>query len=295
MLVGRYQLTRFIASGGMAEVWEGRDIRLARLVVIKMPLPHVRQLDHAMTRFRREAVAAAKLSHPNVVAVYDTGTDGPDTFIVMERVVGESLAELLAREGPMSVERAVTIAAQVAAALDFAHRAGVVHRDVKPANLLVTSDGVVKVADFGIAKAVQDEGLTDTRATLGTARYAAPEQLDGGTPDARTDVYALGVVLYEMLCGRAPFRADSEIAVAMAHIRDAPVPPSKLRPDLPGWLEGAVLRALAKRPDDRFVSAAEMRAVLLAGGWRGLGWRVRGRRSPAQGRPWTRQATRLAR
>ncbi|MGH9071065.1 MAG: protein kinase domain-containing protein, partial [Acidimicrobiales bacterium] len=265
-LAGRYQLTEFIACGGMAEVWEGRDLRLARLVAIKMPLPHLRGLDQAMTRFRREAVAAAKLSHPNVVAVYDTGTDGADTFIVMERVSGESLAEMLSRQGPLDIEAAVAIGAQVANALDFAHRAGVVHRDIKPANILVTSDGQVKVTDFGIAKAMQDEGLTNTQGVLGTARYASPEQIEGRTPDGRTDVYALGVVLYEMLCGRAPFRADTEIAVAMAHVRDVPVPPSRLRKEVPAWLEAVVLRSLAKDPKDRFESAAALRAVLLDGG-----------------------------
>ncbi|MGH9065326.1 MAG: protein kinase domain-containing protein, partial [Acidimicrobiales bacterium] len=263
VLAGRYHLVSFIASGGMAEVWEGRDALLARPVAVKMPLPHVARQDQAMRRFRREAVAAARLGHPNVVAVFDTGTDGPDSFIVMERVQGVSLREVLDREGALAVDRAVGIGAQVAAALAFAHRAGLVHRDVKPANILVTADGVVKVTDFGIAKAVLDEDLTQTNATVGTARYLAPEQIEGGPSSGRTDVYALGIVVYEMLCGRPPFEADSDIALAMKHLREPPPPPSSIRPDVPGWLEAVVLRALAKDPSARFETAAGLRRALL--------------------------------
>ncbi|HZD66632.1 MAG TPA: protein kinase [Acidimicrobiales bacterium] len=266
VLAGRYRLLRLIASGGMAEVWEGRDLVLARPVAVKLPLAHLARQEQAMRRFHREAVAAAGLSHPNVVAVYDTGTDGSDSFIVMERVVGASLARLLAEEGPLAVDRAVSIAAQVGAALDFACRSGVVHRDVKPANVLVTADGVAKVTDFGIAKALQGEDTTRADTAMGTARYAAPEQVDGRAPDGRTDVYGLGVVLYELLCGQVPFAGDTDVAVAFQHLHEAPVPPSRLRPETPAWLEQVVLRALAKDPAERFESPGAMRAALVRGG-----------------------------
>lgn len=264
MLAGRYQLVRFIACGGMAEVWEGRDALLARPVAIKMPLAQVARQEQAMNRFRREAVAAARLGHPNVVAVFDTGRDGADSFIVMELVDGQSLDRLLDTTGPLEVGRAVSIAAQVAGALDFACRSGIVHRDVKPANVLVTRDGVAKVTDFGIAKAVLDEAPAQTSATFGTARYIAPEQVEGRPTDGRTDVYALGAVLYEMLCGRPPFRADNDMAVALMHLREAPPPPSALRPGTPPWLEQIVMRALAKDPSGRYDSAGQLRSALLA-------------------------------
>ncbi|MHB1486563.1 MAG: protein kinase domain-containing protein [Acidimicrobiales bacterium] len=265
VLAGRYRLVGFIARGGMAEVWEGHDELLARSVAVKLPLAHLAGQPGFMERFRREAVAAARLSHPNVVAVYDTGTDGDDSFIVMERVHGCSLRQILDDRQGLGVAASVAIAAQVASALDFAHRHGVVHRDVKPANILITGDNTVKVADFGIAKAVMSQDMTQTSVTLGTARYISPEQAEGHPPDGRSDLYSLAVVLYEMMCGQAPFEADNEVALAIKHIRAAVIPMRQRCPEAPAWLDEVVDRALAKDPNDRFATAGEFGAVLLAG------------------------------
>jgi hypothetical protein len=265
VLVGRYRLERFIAGGGMAEVWEGYDLLLARPVAVKLPLAHLARQPAFLDRFHHEAVAAARLTHPNVVAVYDTGSDGSDTFIVMELVDGVSLRERLRAEGALPVSRAVDIAAQVAGALDFAHRSGVVHRDIKPANILINSGGIAKVTDFGIAKAVLGADLTETNVTLGTARYISPEQAEGRRPDGRSDVYSLGVVLYEALCGRPPFEAENDLGIALQHVRTPPVPPSQVEASVPPWLDALVLRMLEKDPEARFASAAETRRALLAG------------------------------
>jgi tRNA A-37 threonylcarbamoyl transferase component Bud32 len=267
LLGGRYRLDAVLARGGMAEVWEAHDSLLDRPVAVKVPLPHLRMQPDFMMRFRREAVAAARLNHPNVVAVYDTGTD-PDlgAYIVMELVPGPSLRDVIKSEGPFPVERAVAVAGQVAAALEFAHRRGVVHRDVKPANVLLAPDGV-KVADFGIAKAALDaDDLTQTNLMLGTARYLAPEQVEGRPLDARSDVYALGVVLYEMLCGRAPFDAESDLALAVKHLTAEAGPPSETNPDVPPWLDAVVMATLAKDPDRRFQSAAALHRALAGAG-----------------------------
>jgi len=265
-IASRYRLESLIARGGMAEVWEGYDRLLDRPVAVKMPLVHLRQQSEFLQRFQREAVAAARLSHPLVVAVYDTGVD-PDVgaFIVMELVRGGSLRDLIRGEGGVPVARAVSLAGQVASALQFAHDRGVIHRDVKPANILI-GDGDVKVADFGIAKAVVDaDDLTKTNVTMGTARYLSPEQIEGRPTDARADVYSLGVVLYEMLCGRCPFEAESDMATALKHLTTTPEPPSSLNPDIPAWLDTVVLTALAKNADARFDSARSFRRALDAG------------------------------
>lgn len=266
MVGGRYQLDALIASGGMAEVWSARDALLDREVAVKLPLEPLRGRGEFTERFRREAVAAARLNHPRVVRVYDTGTD-PDrgSFIVMELVEGPSLKTVMA-SGRLMPERAVELAAEVAQALDFAHRAGVVHRDIKPANVLVAADGA-KVADFGIAKASErPSDMTETGVTLGTARYLSPEQVEGKPTDARTDVYSLGVVLYEMLCGQAPFDADTDLALALKHVTSQATRPSDCSSGVPDWLDSVVMTAIAKDPSDRFATAGDFRAALLSEG-----------------------------
>jgi tRNA A-37 threonylcarbamoyl transferase component Bud32 len=262
----------------MAEVWEGHDVLLARRVAVKLPHRHLGRQEAFRRRFRREAVAAARLSHPNVVAIFDTGTDEEDNFIVMELVDGPSVRELLVPDRPLPVDRAVSVASQVASALEYAHRQGVVHRDIKPANILIGRDDRVKVADFGIAKAALGDDNTQTGTALGTARYLAPEQVEGGLPDGRSDIYSLGVVLYEMVCGRPPFQADNELALALQHMRADPPPPRSLSALVPPWLEGVVLTALAKSPDERFASADDFCDALARGpAWTGP------RHAPASG------------
>ncbi|MBV9412720.1 MAG: serine/threonine protein kinase [Acidimicrobiia bacterium] len=263
-LAGRYRLVRLIDRGGMAEVWEGKDEILDRPVAIKVLHPRLAGDEQFQGRFRLEAVAAARLAHPNVVATFDTGMDDGVAYIVMELVVGRTLREVLRAEGPLPVAKAVTIAAAVADALHYAHEAGIVHRDVKPGNILIGSDGRVKVADFGIAKAATDQDLTQQGALLGTAKYLAPEQVAGQSQDRRSDVYGLGVVLYEMLCGRAPFTGDTDMAVAYQHAHADPPKLRQLRPDVSRRLEGIVLKAMAKSPEQRFATAADMRTALLS-------------------------------
>jgi serine/threonine-protein kinase len=249
----------------MAQVFFGHDLLLARSVAVKVPLPHLASQETASRRFHREALAAARLSHPNVVAVYDAGTDGGREFIVMELVDGISLRELMATRGRLSVGETVSIGTQVASALDFAHRAGLVHRDVKPGNILLTADGRAKVTDFGIAKAIRDHDATQTGVTVGTARYLSPEQIEGRPVDGRADQYGLGVVLYEMLCGRVPFEGPNDVAVALGHLHRSPLPVREFRPEVPGWLDAAVLRCLNKDPGDRFPSAGTLGLSLQHG------------------------------
>ncbi len=276
VLGGRYRLQHSIASGGMAEVWEAHDDILGRRVAVKILHSHLATDRSFLARFRREAIAAARLAHPNVVATYDTGVDDGVAWIVMERVDGKTLRQVLSASGPLSLGRAVHIAIQVADALDYAHRAGVIHRDVKPGNILLTESDRVKVADFGIAKAAieaaEDTGgasvdftdLTQSGAIIGTARYLSPEQVNGGTVDGRSDVYALGVVLYEMACGQVPFTGDTDVAVAVQHATATPRRPSELRDDIPVSLEVVVLKALAKLPEERYPSAGALHAALLS-------------------------------
>ena len=266
-LAGRYTLRRLIDKGGMAEVWEGEDSVLGRAVAIKVLYPHLAHDASFSERFRLEAIAAARLAHPNVVGTYDTGIDEGLAFIVMELVDGHTLRHELA-DGPLPPALARDIAAQVADALDYAHGAGIVHRDIKPANILLCPDGRAKVADFGIAKAALGDGepardLTGTGAIIGTAKYLSPEQVDGRRLDGRSDVYALGVVLYEMLCGRPPFIGDTDMAIGIQHLSSRPASPRSMRPEIPPTLEAVVMKALEKSPADRYPSAAAMHAALV--------------------------------
>jgi serine/threonine-protein kinase len=248
----------------MAAVWEAEDKVLTRRVAIKVLHPHLAGDDGFRTRFRREAVSAAKLAHPHIVTTYDTGRDGDFAYIVMELVDGTTIARLLKNQGSVPVAKAVDVAVQVADALACAHSHGVVHRDVKPANILLREDGHVKVADFGIAKAGAGGDLTRTGVVMGTAKYLSPEQVSGSPADPGSDIYALGIVLYEMLSGTPPFIGDTELSTAVARLTAAPGSLRDRRPDVPRSLEAVVLRSLARDPAARFQSAEEMRASLLA-------------------------------
>ncbi len=261
-LAGRYRLTRPIAAGGMARVWEAEDEVLTRPVAVKVLHPHLAADASFVARFRAEAIAAARLAHPAIVSVYDTWSGDGLEAIVMELVRGTTLRRELDERGRLPPSEAVAVAAAIATALDTAHRAGTVHRDIKPANVLLSEDGRVLVTDFGIAKATESADLTTERQMLGTAKYLAPEQVEGTPVDGRTDLYALGVVLYEMVCGQPPFLAESEAATALARLSRAPEPPSSHEPGLPPPLEAVIMRCLARRPAERFASAADLKAAL---------------------------------
>ena len=265
----RYQVGDTLGFGGMSEVHRGRDLRLGRDVAIKVLRADLARDPSFQTRFRREAQNAASLNHPAIVAVYDTGETegetGPIPYIVMEYVDGETLRDLLKREGSLAPKRAMEIVADVCAALDFSHRHGIVHRDIKPANVMLTRAGAVKVMDFGIARAVADgqATMTATAAVIGTAQYLSPEQARGEAVDARSDVYATGCVLFELLVGAPPFTGDSPVAVAYQHVREDPKAPSEVKPGLPKELDSIVLKALNKNPLNRYQTAAEMRSDLV--------------------------------
>ncbi|MDQ1480599.1 MAG: eukaryotic-like serine/threonine-protein kinase [Actinomycetota bacterium] len=259
----RYEIEREIARGGMAEVYLARDQSLNRPVALKALFPEFAREPSFVERFRREAQAAANLNHPNIVSIYDWGQESGTYFIVMEYVEGRSLRELIHSEGPLEAGQAADIAAEIASALAFAHRSGVVHRDVKPGNVLLTESGTVKVTDFGIARAGTSDGLTQTGSVMGTATYFSPEQAQGLAVDGRSDVYSVGVVLYEMVCGVPPFTAESPVSVAYKHVREEAIAPSLRNPDVPPALEQIILSALAKDPEHRYQSADDLRADIL--------------------------------
>jgi serine/threonine-protein kinase len=265
LFANRYQAGDVIGRGTMSEVYRGEDKLVGRDVAIKVLRADLARDPSFQARFRREAKNAAALNHPAIVAVYDTGeretAAGAIPFIVMEYVAGQTLQDKLAGRQPLPVPRSLEIAGEILAALDFSHRRGIVHRDIKPANVMIAKDGEVKVMDFGVARQ-EGDGPANTTATtvIGSAQYLSPEQARGGTGDARSDLYATGCVLYEMLCGTPPFTDRSALAVASRHIREAPRAPSEIRRDLPREIDAIVLKSLSKNPVNRYQTAAEMRA-----------------------------------
>ncbi|HUB23301.1 MAG TPA: Stk1 family PASTA domain-containing Ser/Thr kinase, partial [Streptosporangiaceae bacterium] len=268
LLGGRYELDGVVGRGGMAEVYRARDIRLDRIVAIKTLRADLARDQIFQARFRREAQSAASLNHPSIVAVYDTGEDMangfPVPYIVMEYVDGRTVRDLLQDGHRLLPERSLEIIDGVLRALDYSHQAGIVHRDIKPGNVMVTRNGDVKVMDFGIARAMSDAQatMTQTAQVIGTAQYLSPEQARGERVDSRSDLYSTGCLLYELLTGRPPFTGDSPVAIAYQHVRENPIPPSRVDPDVPAWADAIVLKAMAKSPADRYQTAADMRADL---------------------------------
>jgi eukaryotic-like serine/threonine-protein kinase len=265
----RYELGEILGFGGMSEVHIARDTRLHRDVAVKVLRADLARDPSFYLRFRREAQNAAALNHPAIVAVYDTGeaetATGPLPYIVMEYVDGVTLRDIVHTDGPMEPKRAIEIIADACQALNFSHQHGIIHRDVKPANIMISKAGAVKVMDFGIARALADSAnpMTQTSAVIGTAQYLSPEQARGETVDARSDVYSLGCVLYEILTGQPPFVGDSPVAVAYQHVREDPTPPSERYQGISPELDAVVLKALAKNPENRYQTAAEMRTDLI--------------------------------
>jgi serine/threonine protein kinase len=259
---GRYELHEPIATGGMATIFKAWDTRVERIVAVKILRSLAKTDRRAIERFRREAHAAARLSHPNAVTIYDFLEERGEHYLIMEYVVGVNLKQYLARKGTLSPQEAVQITSQVCSVLQVAHAQGFIHRDIKPQNIMITPDGQAKLTDFGIVRVMEAAGLTNTGIVLGTADYLAPEQARGDPLSPASDLYSLGVVLYEMLAGRPPFVGSSAVQVAMQHTQNVPPPPSKYNPRIPRALELVVKKALQKDPARRYTTAEAMRKAL---------------------------------
>ncbi len=257
----RYVIKRKLGSGGMADVFLAEDQELGRRVALKLLDDRHAADEQFVERFRREAQSAAGLNHPSIVSIFDRGYAEGTYYIAMEYLDGRTLKELLVRNGPTPIPIAIDYARQILGALSFAHRNGIVHRDIKPHNIVVGGDGRLKVTDFGIARSGASQ-MTEAGSIVGTAQYLSPEQARGAPVDPRSDLYSLGIVLYEMLTGNVPFTGDTPVEIAMKHLSQVPEPPSELRPDVPHALDAVVMRALAKDPDQRYGSAEEMDADL---------------------------------
>lgn len=258
VLDGRYRIDGLIATGGMSGVYRGLDLRLERPVALKIMDSRYSGDDHFLTRFQREARAVARLKHPGLVAVYDQGVDGRHPFLVMELVEGGTLRELLNERGPMPPHAVAAVLRPLLGGLAEAHRAGLVHRDIKPENVLISDDGEVKLADFGLVRAVAEAKITSTSVILGTAAYLAPEQVATGETDARGDVYAVGVLVFELLTGRTPFTGDTALAVAYQRLEHDVAPPSTVITGVPRQFDDLVACATSRDPDHRFADAADM-------------------------------------
>jgi serine/threonine protein kinase len=262
-VVGSYKIIDKIGEGGMGAVFKGVDLMLEREVAIKMLRPELAQQPNVVERFRTEAVTLAKLNHPNVATLHSFFRQGDDFFMVMEFVRGETLDSLIRQHGAMPCERAVELFSMALKGIDHAHNMGIVHRDIKPANMMLTETGSIKVMDFGIARVLGTDRLTRAGHLIGTAEYMSPEQVRGEETDARSDIYSLGILLYEMLTGRVPFNNTSEYELMRSQIEDAPTPPRNFSPNVPLGIEQAIMRALAKKREARYQSASEFRASLL--------------------------------
>ena len=262
VLNNRYQLERLLGTGGMADVYLATDTLLGRHVAVKILHPQYAKDPVFIQRFRQEAQAAANLNQRNIVNVYDWGIDEGLDYLVMEHVEGSNLKDIILRGGPLLPERAVEIAVAICSALEAAHANGIVHRDIKPQNIIVTPDKQIKVMDFGISRAAGGSAMTQTGTILGTAQYISPEQAQGHTADPRSDLYSLGIVIYEMLTGKVPFDGESPVAIAYKHVREDPLPPSMVNPDISPELESVVMKALAKNPENRYQNSLEMQADL---------------------------------
>lgn len=261
-LGNRYVILEEIGGGGMAVVYKARCNLLNRIVAIKVLRPEYSNDENFVMRFRREAQAAASLSHPNIVNIYDVGQEDGIYYIVMEYVEGRTLKELIREEAPLAPSRVIEVAKQICDALECAHKNKIVHRDIKPHNIIITPEGRVKVTDFGIARAATGSTITNTGGLLGSAHYLSPEQARGGYVDERSDIYSLGVLLYEALTGRVPFDGDSPVAVALKHIQEEPKPISQLVPGFPPALEQIVMKCISKSPDERFQKASDLKREL---------------------------------
>lgn len=265
LLGGRYEIGEVVGYGGMAEVHRGRDLRLGRDVAVKLLRADLSRDESFLIRFQREAQNSASLNHPNIVAVFDTGEDAGIPYMVMEFVNGRTLKEVLLAEGRFDPATACEVVADMCSALDFSHKHHIIHRDVKPGNVMLSDTNQVKVMDFGIARALASgqATMTQTSAVIGTAQYLSPEQARGETVDARSDVYAVGCVLYELLVGHPPFTGDNPVSVAYQHVREEARPPSELNPNVPDSVDAVIMKALAKNPENRYHSAGEMREDLI--------------------------------
>ena len=260
---GRYQLEKTIGTGGMAKVWLAHDRLLDRRVAVKILADRYASDPGFVERFRREASAAAGLSHPNIVTVYDRGETDGSYYIVMEHLPGPDLKEIVRQRGKLAPRQAVDAALQILAALSAAHRRNVIHRDIKPQNVLVAEDGHLKVTDFGIARAGDDAGMTEVGSVIGTAQYLSPEQARGEDVTTASDCYSTGIVLYELLTGRVPFDGEKPVAIAMRQINEVPVAPRVIVPQIPPPLNEIVMKALEKRPGSRYRTAEEFSNALL--------------------------------
>ncbi len=262
-VVGSYKITEKIGEGGMGAVFKGIDLMLERDVAIKMLRPELSSQPQVVERFRSEAVTLAKLNHPNIATLFSFVRQGEDFFMVMEFVRGRTLEALIRRTGAMSADNAVGLFSQALEGIDHAHRMGIVHRDIKPANMMLTESGTLKVMDFGIARVLGTSRMTKQGNIVGTIEYMSPEQVRGQETDARSDIYSLGILLYEMITGRVPFTSDSEYDLMRMQIEDAPEPPRSFTAQIPLGIEQAIMRALAKKAEARFQGAAEFRNALL--------------------------------